>query len=268
MVKTKEEKKSLMITTVIHLVILALLFLYGLKYLDPPIEKGIAINFGTTDYGSGDVQPTEVIKTAPVEASSSQPEIAANTSEDKVLTQETEEAPVINNKEKEVKETKVVKEEVKEVVKSDPKPDKSTTDVLSSFIDGPKNDGKAQGGEGNDSKAGDKGSRDGDPNANSYYGMGVGLDGDGNYRLGGRKALVKKIIVQDCNQEGIVVVDIDVDRQGNVIKALAGVKGTTNNSKCLLEPARQAALQTKFNPDEKAPARQIGQIIYHFKLSE
>ncbi|HLU51773.1 MAG TPA: hypothetical protein VKZ42_06370, partial [Flavobacteriaceae bacterium] len=79
MVKTKEEKKSLMITTVIHLVILALLFLYGLKYLDPPIEKGIAINFGTTDYGSGDVQPTEVIKTAPVEASSSQPEIAANT---------------------------------------------------------------------------------------------------------------------------------------------------------------------------------------------
>ena len=180
MVKTKEEKKSLMITTVIHLVILALLFLYGLKYLDPPIEKGIAINFGTTDYGSGDVQPTEVIKTAPVEASSSQPEIAANTSEDKVLTQETEEAPVINNKEKEVKETKVVKEEVKEVVKSDPKPDKSTTDVLSSFIDGPKNDGKAQGGEGNDSKAGDKGSRDGDPNANSYYGMGVGLDCDGN----------------------------------------------------------------------------------------
>lgn len=184
------------------------------------------------------------------------------------MTQETEEAPVINNKEKEVKETKVVKEEVKEVVKSDPKPDKSTTDVLSSFIDGPKNDGKAQGGEGNDSKAGDKGSRDGDPNANSYYGIGVGLDGDGNYRLGGRKALVKKIIVQDCNQEGIVVVDIDVDRQGNVIKALAGVKGTTNNSKCLLEPARQAALQTKFNPDEKAPARQIGQIIYHFKLSE
>lgn len=111
-------------------------------------------------------------------------------------------------------------------------------------------------------------SPDGDPNASSYYGIRKGLDGDGNYLLGGRKAIVKKIIVQDCNQEGTVVVDIDVDRSGNVTKAIPGGKGTTTNSKCLLDPARRAALETKFNSDPNAPESQIGRIIYRFSLSE
>ncbi len=111
-------------------------------------------------------------------------------------------------------------------------------------------------------------SPDGDPNATSNFGIGKGLDGDGNYLLGGRRAINKKIFVQDCNQEGIVVVDITVDRNGNVTSAVPGVRGTTNNSKCLTDPARRAALETKFNSDPKAPARQIGQIIYRFSLSE
>lgn len=266
--KTKEEKKSFTITTIIHVILLLLLFLFGLKYMDPPLESGIAINFGTSDVGSGDVQPLEQIQTAPAQSSppeevASQPEI-----EEEVVTQETEDAPVIQQKEepKPTKPTPV--EKPKEEVKKEPTPDKSTTDALSSLINAPKNEGVAQSGEGDDARPGDKGSPDGDPNSASYYGVGVGLDGDGNYLLGGRKAIVKKIIVQECNQEGIVVVDIDVDRAGNVTKAIPGVKGTTNNSKCLLDPARKAALETKFNSDENAPARQIGKIIYRFSLSE
>jgi hypothetical protein len=31
-----------------------------INFLDPP-ENGIAINFGTTEFGSGNVQPTEPI---------------------------------------------------------------------------------------------------------------------------------------------------------------------------------------------------------------
>ena len=48
-------------------VILFLIFTFGMKYLDPPEEIGIAVNFGTTDVGSGDIQPTEPIKAAPEE---------------------------------------------------------------------------------------------------------------------------------------------------------------------------------------------------------
>ena len=180
------------------------------------------------------------------------------------------EQPKEQPKEKPVETTETPKEvkETKEVKKPDPKPDKNTSDALNSLINGPKKDGKANGGEGNDNQAGDKGAPNGDPNASSYYGQGKGLDGDGNYRLGGRKALNKEKFVQDCNESGIVVVKIEVNQRGQVINAVPGAKGTTNNASCLMEPARRAALATKFNSDADAPVKQTGYIEYEFKLSE
>jgi hypothetical protein len=266
---TKHKRKSMVITVILHLIILFLIiFVVGLKYMDPPIEGGIAVNFGTTDEGSGNIQPTEPIKTAPKNTNPqpvSQPKAEIK---EEVVTQENEDAPVIKNEKpkKEVKEIPV-KEQPEKEVKPDPKPAKSTTDALSSIINGPRNDGKAQGSEGNDDKAGDKGNPNGDPNASGYYGTGKGLDGDGNYLLGGRKALNKEKYVQECNEAGTVVVSIEVDRNGKVITATPGVRGTTNNSRCLLEPAKRAALATRFNSDNKAPAKQIGKIIYRFSLS-
>ena len=64
---TKHKKKSMTITVILHLLLLILLFYVGMTYLDPPPENGIAVNFGTTDTGSGNIQPTERIKSAPKE---------------------------------------------------------------------------------------------------------------------------------------------------------------------------------------------------------
>ena len=252
-----------------------LLFFVGMTYLDPPPESGIAINFGTSSTGSGRVQPTEAIKSAPRNTTPEPVPQKTEEIKEKVVTQDIEEAPVIKEEpKKEIKKPvaepvkKTPTKPVEETKKPDPKPDKSTTDALSSILNGPKSNGKAKGGEGDDNKAGDKGDPNGDPNASSYYGTGKGLDGDGNYQLGGRKALSKPKRVQECNEAGIVVVSIEVDRQGNVVKATPGVRGTTNNSKCLLDPAKAAALATRFNADSDAPSRQIGKIIYRFSLSE
>ncbi len=272
MLETKHEKKSFTITVVIHVVLILLLIFFGLTYLDPPPESGIAINFGTSEVGSGNEQPTEPVKSAPKQ-STAQPVKSEPVVEKEVVTQDIEEAPVIEKKKKEptpveTKQPEPPKEEPKPVKKPDPKPDKSTNDALSSILNGPERDGKATGGEGNDNQAGDKGSPDGDPNASSYYGQGAGLDGDGNYRLGGRKALNKEKFVQDCNESGIVVVRIEVNRDGRVINATPGVKGTTNNAPCLTDPARRAAMATRFNSDSNAPSRQVGTIIYNFKLTE
>ena len=285
-IETKHEKKSLAITVIIHVALILLLLFFGFTYLDPPPENGIAVNFGTSSVGQGDVQPTEPVKSAPKNTSQpTPPEPQQKTPEikEEVVTQDNSDAPVIDKTEdkKEVKkvekpvekpkkQTPVEKpvEKVEPVKKPDPKPDKSTTDALSSILNGPKKDGTQNGGEGNDNQAGDKGDPNGDPNAKSYYGNGKGLDGDGNYRLGGRKALNKKKFVQDCNESGIVVVKIEEDRNGNVIKATPGVKGTTNSASCLTEPAKRAALATRFNSDNKAPTTQVGTIIYEFKLSE
>ncbi len=279
---TKHKRKSLILTTVLHAMLLLIMFYVGLSYLDPAPESGIAVNFGTSVTGSGDVQPTEPVKTTPKQ-NVPEPEVQEEVEEtpeitEEVITQETEDAPVIEEKpeekpkkkaekkEKKPKEQKEVKK--KPIKKPDPKPDKSTLDILDSFSNGPESDGTASGGEGDDATGGDKGNPNGDPNAKSYYGNGKGLDGDGNYRLGGRKALNKEKFVQNCNESGIVVVRIEVNQNGKVIKATPGVKGTTNNASCLLAPAKKAALATRFNSDNKAPIKQVGTIIYQFKLSE
>ena len=68
----------------------------------------------------------------------------------------------------------------------------------------------------------------------------------------------------DCNEEGRVYVTISVDKSGNVITAHPGVMGTTKSATCLLQRAKEAALKTKFNADTKAPAKQVGTIIYNF----
>lgn len=284
LLETKYEKKSAIITTVISVGLILLLLFFGFTYLDPPPENGIAINFGTSNVGSGDVQPTEPIKSAPQQNTTppNEPQEEMSTpSEEEVATQDTEEAPVIE-KEKEPKKDKSQKEKkvqdpVKEVKPQkekepektpDPQPEKSTSDALNSILNGPEKDGKANGGEGNDNQAGDRGDPNGDPNTSSYYGQGKGLDGDGNYRLGGRKPLNKEKFLQDCNESGVVVVKIEVNQQGKVINAVAGSRGTTNTAPCLMEPAKRAALATKFNSDANAPVKQTGYIEYEFKLSE
>ena len=271
---TQHKRKSMAITVIIHMILILLLFYVGLSYLDPPIENGIAINFGTMDTGSGKIQPSKKVNTAPKPKVIPQTVKEPSEAKEDVITQETMEAPVINKEEnkEEVKEVETIAE--KEIQgqelekKTDTKPDKTTTDILSSLINGPKSEGEDQAGEGSDEIGGDKGDSKGTLNAKSYYGTGKSLDGDGNYLLGGRKALNKKKFLQDCNEAGIVVVSIEVDRAGNVIDATPGVRGTTNNSKCLLDPAKRAALATKFNKDGKAPFKQIGKIIYRFSLSE
>ncbi|TSE11018.1 MULTISPECIES: energy transducer TonB [Aquimarina] len=292
---TKHKRKSFILTIIVHIGIIFLLFYLSLSYINPEEESGIAVNFGTTETGSGNIQPNKPIKSTPKqttpETTSSTPEPQEETPqiEDKVVTQNLDDAPVIEKKPKKKPKKKVDEPKKKpkpsdqkpsknqteekpvkkvEEKKPDPKPDKSTLDILNSFSNGPKSDGKAKGGEGDDRSPGDKGRPDGDPNAKSYYGTGKGLDGDGNYRLGGRKALNKEKFVQDCNESGIVVVKIEVNQSGKVIRATPGMKGTTNSASCLMEPAKRAALATRFNNDSKAPAKQVGTIIYQFKLSE
>ncbi|MEH6680389.1 MAG: energy transducer TonB [Sediminicola sp.] len=272
---TRHKKKSFTLTTLLLSVLLLLLFYMGLTYMDPPLENGISVNFGTMEFGSGNIQPKEPIKTAPKqEAPPKVEEVVKETPAEKieeVLTSEDVEAPVIPPKKKAVTpapktETKP-KEEVKKPVEK-PTPSKSTSDALSSIINGPENKGTATGSEGDDNRAGDKGRPDGDPYATSYYGSAGSGSGTGGYGLNGRSLVSQGKVAQECNQEGRVVVKIVVDRSGKVISATPGVKGTTNNSACLLEPARKTAFMHKWNLDSNAPSQQIGFVVVNFKLGE
>ena len=45
------------------------------------------------------------------------------------------------------------------------------------------------------------------------------------------------------------------------------MQGTTNTAKCLLDQARIAAINTKWQADSNAPEKQVGKIIYTFSLN-
>lgn len=103
----------------------------------------------------------------------------------------------------------------------------------------------------------------------NYIGTG---NGSGNnyangYNLNGRKIIEKPSPEYKCNEEGKVVVQVAVNKQGMVIYARAGFKGTTNTSKCLLDACKEAALKTKYEADENAAERQVGKLSYNFRLN-
>ena len=249
------------------------LFVIGLKYMDPPIEYGITINFGTSNVGRGKVQTKAVLKRTPTKIKKDQKKAEPNVKKqivvkEKVLTQDKVEAPIIAKEiKKNIKKTSLKKKvTVKNKIIPKPKPDKTTTDILSNLISGQKNKAKTKEGEGDDDKQGNKGQKDGDLNTKNDYGKG-GKGGGGNYNLGNRRPLLTPKPIYDCNEEGRVVVGIEVDNAGHVISANAGVKGSTTSAPCLLIRAKSAALKTMWQPDANAPNKQIGSIIYNFSLS-
>ena len=67
-------------------------------------------------------------------------------------------------------------------------------------------------------------------------------------------------------KEGIVVVEITVDKTGKVVAAKPGAKGSTIVDNTLYAAAKKAALGSKFNLKNDAPDLQVGNLIYHFKL--
>lgn len=304
MLDTRHKRKSFTVTTIILAILVVLMFYVGLSYLDPPPEEGISVNFGYMDTGSGDVQPTEPIRSRPepipepepveeqVEETAPAPEPAPSEPEaEKVVTQESEESIVMKKAEEErqrkleaekqareraeqLERDRIAEEQRKERerlaeqerVRQEQEAKKRKLDAMMGGLNN--SDGTATGGEGNDNTPGDKGQPNGDPYAASYFGTpGSGSGGIG-YGLGGRKMISRNPVTQECNEYGRVVVEIHVDRNGNVLSAVPGVKGSTNTAKCLLDPAAQTARSYKFNPDPKAPARQIGFVVVNFKLGE
>lgn len=308
---TTHKKKSFTLTTLLLSILLLVLFYIGLTYMDPPIENGISVNFGTTDFGSGRVQPKEKIQSKPLDTPPVEPtkqEVAQQVEEvieeefveepvvkeapaEKVLTQENEEsirikkakeakqkaenaaAEVKRKAEAKAKRAKAVaaqlakeKRDAEQRAQKEQDAKKAKLDALMGGLN--KSDGTASGSEGDDNRAGDKGSPDGDPYATSYYGSPGSGSGTGGYGLNGRSLVNKGKVPQECNESGRVVVKIVVDKNGKVISATPGVRGTTNNNPCLLEPARKTAFMHKWNLDSNAPTNQVGFVVVNFKLGE
>lgn len=280
--KTKHEKNSAKLTALIAVILLLLLFVVGTTYMDPPEEYGVAVNFGNSDFGKGNVQPLKPVKSEPrkieeppqPDVSKAEPEPTKSSEiKEEVLTQENAEEIAIKKQKQAEEKAKAIadakaKAEADKIAKEkrEQEEKKKKLDALIGGVS--KSEGSETGSEGNDNKSGDKGQLDGNPYAPSYFGgQGTGSGGVG-YGLNGRGKASFKRIKQDCNQSGMVIVKIVVNQSGNVISAEPGQRGTTNTAQCLLEPAKKIAMSHKWPADSKAPTRQIGFVSVNFKLSQ
>ena len=269
---TQHKRKSAIITAVILILFILGVFNFGMQYLDPPEEYGVAINFGDMNVGSGVsvLKPQksaskEEVKTPAV--ASPLKEVTKETLVEKIISEETTKEVPIVGKMAEEKPTQVEDVE-KEVSKEEPrpKPSKESLDALNKLLNGNSSDGKSKG-KGDAAVAGVKGNKQGEPISSKYYGN-TGSGTGGNYNLAGRKVLSTPKKQPDCQEEGLVVVRITVAKNGKVLSAIPGVKGSTNTAPCLLKPAKEAALSTIWNSDGAAPKIQTGTIIYKFSLSK
>ena len=293
---TRHKKKSFTLTTRLLSILVLLMFYIGMTYMEPPIENGITVNFGTMEFGMGEVQPREPIRQQRTEepkvVEETVPEdTSADTAEDavedvteetteKLVTQEDPETIRIRQQEEARKRAEEAarkakaeeerkereRREAEERLRQEQEAKKKKLDALMGGINN--SEGDASGSEGDDDLPGDKGREGGDPYASTYYGAPGTGSGTGGYGLSGRSLVSRGKVQQECNEEGRVVVRIVVDRNGKVVQATPGVKGTTNNHPCLLEPARKTAFLHKWNLDSKAPNQQIGFVVVNFKLGQ
>ena len=259
----KKNKRNGIIGTILFHALLLVAFLFmGLTYrIPPPPEEGISINFGFEEEGVQEIQPEDnSLESNPVIEEVVQESVEI---EQEIITQENIETQVIEVPKEIKKETpqqKEPEEKVEEVIieKVEPVVNKQA------LYTGSKKKEKQS--DGNKNKQGNQGSIEGDINSNKYEGGGIGVDGEA-YQLIGRSVAYKAKPIYKVQLEGKVVVDITVDQLGNVINAIAGVKGSTTLNDQLLKRATEAALKTKFSAKESAPSRQQGKIIYNFRLN-
>lgn len=85
------------------------------------------------------------------------------------------------------------------------------------------------------------------------------------YIMEGRKLIKFPKIGLGTKDEGVVVVEVTIDKYGNVLRADPGAKGTkTTDDKYLFVKAKSACQQAKFDSDPTAPLSTTGKIYVTF----
>ncbi|OYU79163.1 MAG: hypothetical protein CFE23_15315 [Flavobacterium sp. BFFFF1] len=297
-----EKKKSLILTAMLFAAMLLLLILLHMTSTKiEGLEGGggggggeVAVNFGNSDLGSG-----ENFTSKDLDLPASKPVVAETSNQEDIVTDESDnDVPAVVTVKKPKETPKKPETKPVDVPK---KPSKDATDALSNLLNG-----SSKGGDGDDKSGGNKGKTNGSTSATGYaggsgttggsgtgsgggngsgqgigngsgYGAGDGSGsgggsgsgigkGNGSWKLAGRKLRSSGKVVQKCNESGIVVVEVTVNRNGDVV-GCKYIKGTTNTNPCLIQPAYETARSYKWYPKDDVNDKQIGTIVVNFSLN-
>ncbi len=268
--KLIQHRRGIIGTIFFHVVVGIIIFFLGFSTPWPlPGEEGILISFGD-DEGFGTVDPPrEELAQLPASAAS----VPATETEEALLTQDFEEAPVVSPPEEQVHEETAREErpdtpaEERETREEEVKEEAVEERVVNPNALYPGRTATSDTGTsvGDTTGAGRAGDITGSPESTSSRGEGLGTDGV-SYSLDGRNPESLPLPEYNVQQQGLVVVEVTVNRDGEVISARAGVRGTTNQHEELLKAAKDAAEKARFDVSRDAPASQRGTITYRFRL--
>ena len=262
--------KAIAIATGIMGILLLISFFLVIGAFQPAEEVGMGgmvVNYGTAKTGMGDdYTSVEEPSTAP-NANNKLPDKvvpdekvvtknSVQTSDREIQTQNTEDALSIATKSKKVSDATPT---------TTPEDKPAKTINQAALYKGNKNNGQGQG-DGTGTTPGNQGSVNGDPLANNY---GEGGSGNGNVQLSlaSRKFVNIPRIQDDGQSRGKIAVKIRVDKNGKVIEARAGGKGTTLSDLDLWRKCEKAVLGASLNRLESAPDVQEGIVIFKFTVN-
>jgi colicin import membrane protein len=293
-----ERLKGMAGTIVLHTAFILILVLVSFAAPRPPEnEKGIMVNFGTDETGWGTVEPsppaqeeTSALPPAQKESTEATKTTTAKSTnkEESLTTQNTDkDAPEVKkvdpntekkNREKiEADKAKKAELEAERIRKAQADAEKKriaaeqkrVSDIANrtkNALANSRNSGTNSTGEGVTGGPGNQGVPTGSVNSN-VHGPGGGTGNSGiSYSLDGRDFKTLPNPQYDYQGEGKVVVDVSVDREGKVIEANPGAKGSTTLDEYLLKTAKEAAMRATFTRKPDAPLKQKGTITYIFKL--
>lgn len=257
--------------------------------------SGLEINLGNGTEGMNNNQFADIsmpsfdnVKTTEVQPDKTTDTKVKNTEPEEILAQDNEEAPSIPSKPavkpKKAADKPVVSQPVQAPVVKQPVVDPNALYKK-----------RTNNNDGNTGKPGNQGREDGTTKSGNYAGTGSGSGtgsgtgngsgigsgtgsgvgsgngsgtGSGNsFELTGRSAKFFPKPTYDSPEQGIIVVNIKVDKNGKVTYASAGAKGTTISEISLRQQAEAAARRTTFTPKADAPDEQRGTITYKFVKS-
>ena len=218
------KKKSASITFIVALLLIILFFDLGLTYYDPPIDYGMEINFGNTVQNSGNIKEQnhelnnldviEEDQSSVKPATKSNTEINASMKSKSVLTERKSSVSIPKKESLKKRNQKKIKEGKKieklTIKKDIPKVSKTTKNIVSNLLNKKKqvNDNQPN----NSQSLVNKNSRNQSAYSSTYYNSSISGSDIKSYGLNGRSLQSKGKVLQECNEQGLVVVRISVNR--------------------------------------------------------
>ncbi|PTQ94129.1 hypothetical protein C8P68_107194 [Mucilaginibacter yixingensis] len=268
MTEHKEENnypKSFLATGLLVGLLMAACYLIVIKAPAPEESGtgGILVNYGTTNEGMGsDYMSTEepsvaehANHTKPDKVTPPQPteqKVQADNSAKSVVTQNTEDAPEV------AKETK---KPTNNVATQPTKKVAAPTVNQNALYKGKSNNGTGEG-DGTGNKPGNQGNPNGSTLTDNYNGNGSG--NGGNLSMAQRTFVTRPHVDDNTRVTGVIIIEIQVDKQGNIINAGAG-RGTTISDYNLIQKCINAVKQARINSSDTAPDTQLGNVKFVFK---